>query len=69
MDSFKRNLQVALNVIAQGFEGRDVDHLSCIFESSGQSLLDEIVDGAEECGQGLARTGRSGDECVLPGFD
>src|SRR5215510_5877858 len=49
LNTFERLLQIALDVIAERFERRDVDDLSSIFKSTLDSLTYEIIDGREKC--------------------
>ena len=53
-----------MNVGAQRLERRDVDDPDFVGERLLETLAHEIIDGAEKCGERLARSGRRGDERV-----
>ena len=61
-DLRKRLLQVLLDVVAQGLERRDVDHVGVVLGRLRGG--DEPVDGPEKGRQGLAGTRGGGDERV-----
>ncbi len=65
----ERRFQVAVNVVRQGLERRDVNHLGRVGQAPFEPLADEVVDGREERGERLARAGRRGDQSVAPGLD
>ena len=45
LNSFERCLQIALNVVAERFQWRDVDYVRAVVEFSFESEPDEIVNG------------------------
>ena len=59
--------EVALDVVVQRLERRDVEQARCGLPA--QALFDEGVQPPEERGEGLARPGRCDDQGVLPGRD
>ncbi len=61
--------EVALDVVAERLEGRDVDDTGLVGEVAGFGLLDEGVDAAEEGRERLAGAGGRGDEDVAAGLD
>ncbi len=68
-DSGQRRFEIAVNVVGQRLERRDIDHLHRVGQGASHALAHQIVDGGEEGGQGLARAGRGGDQRVPPGLD
>lgn len=67
-DASQRLLQVDADVVGQRFQRRDIDHLGSIRQlaAGGQPLHHQGIDGGEEGGQGLARTGGRGDQGRKP---
>jgi hypothetical protein len=63
------NLQVALDVVAQRLEGRDVNDLDPFRQLSLEPIAQQPVDADQKRGQRLARAGRGGDQRVLAGGD
>ena len=68
-DLGERDLEVFLDVVAQRFERRDVQHFCAVRERAGGGLPDEAVDAAEKGGEGLARPGRRGNQRASPRED
>ena len=64
----QRRLQIALDVVRQGLERRDVDDLRLIGQGALQSLPHQGIDRREEGGECLARPGRRRDQHVPSGF-
>ena len=62
-------LEVALDVVAEGLQGRDVDDVDLVGERLLLGFADQAVDGDEEGGEGLAGAGGGGDEGVAAGDD
>ena len=58
--------QVALDVVRQGLEGRDVDDLGRLGQAAVQPGPDEAVQAGHEGGQGLAGAGGRGHQGVGP---
>ena len=52
-DAGKRCLQVALDVVRERLQGRDIDDLRLVRELAGEPLTDQPVDGRQESGQRL----------------
>ena len=68
-DAGQRRLEVAMNVVRQGLEGRDIDHLGRVGQTSFETLPDQIIDRRKECGERLARAGRGRDQRMAARFD
>ena len=66
-DPLQRGTEVALDVVGEGLERRDVDDPHARTEAVG--LAGQAVDPPQERGQGLARAGRSADQRVCAGRD
>ena len=62
-------LKVALDVVAQRLEGRDVDDVDGVFQRRFLRLSQEPVYAGEEGGERLAGAGGSGDEGIAAGDD
>ncbi len=56
-DAGQRAAKVALDVDGQGLERRDVQHAAALLGVGGRGCRGELVQGGEEGGQRLARTG------------
>lgn len=69
VDAVERAVQVAVDVVAQRLERGDVDDVCAVLEQAFEAELHEFVDGAEKCGEGLARARRRSDEGMLPCLD
>jgi hypothetical protein len=65
-DRLERTFEVPLDVVVQGFEGGDVKDADPWIEVPGEMLLNQMIDGPEECRQRLARAGWREDEGMLP---
>ena len=65
-DAGERQLEIAVDVVRQRLERRDVDHLRGIGQLAGDGLPHQPIDRREERRQGLARAGGRGDQCVAP---
>ena len=63
-DAAQRRLQVALHVVGQRLERRDIDDAHRVIERPGLRLADEFVDDGQKRGQRLAGPGRRGDQRV-----
>jgi len=62
-------LQVALNVVAEGLEWRDVNNVRLILQFTRNSALDEIINGRKKRRERLPRAGRGGNQCVVAVFN
>ena len=60
----KRHLQVALDVVGQCLQRRDIDHLGGVLELPIKRLADQPIDSPKESRERLARPGRRGNESV-----
>ena len=63
-DAGERFFEVDADIVGQRLERRDVEHAAAVFEPPvvGQAFAHQSVDGGEEGGEGLARTGWRGDQ-------
>ena len=61
--------QIFLNVVAQGFQGRDVEDFGAVLQFASQGFAHEAIDTCQEGGQGLAGAGGRGDQGGSPGED
>ena len=68
-DPASRLRKVLVDVGAERFERRDVDDPYFVRERTVQPLDEQIVRRDQERGEGLARTGRGGDERVAVSTD
>ncbi len=68
-DARERFLQVALDVVGQRLQRRDVDHLRGVGEIARQPFADQPVDRCQKRGQRLAGSGRRSDQCMPAGSD
>ena len=62
-------LEVALDVVAEGLKGGDVDDARTVLKVARLGLADELVDADEEGSERLAGAGGGGDEGRLTGVD
>jgi hypothetical protein len=68
-DARERRFQVALNVVGQRLQRRDVDDRRFVGQRTIDALPHEIVDGRKESGERLARAGRRRDQHVATRLD
>ena len=68
-DLGERAVQVALDVVAERLQRRDVHDLGAVGEAAGESLTHELVDAGEKRSERLAGAGRGGDERAPSGED
>jgi len=68
-DAGKRRFQVALDVVRQRLERRDVDDLGFVLEAAVEALPHQAIDGGEKGRQRLARPGRGGNQHVPAGLE
>ncbi len=68
-DAREGDLQVAVDVVVEGLQGRDVQHLHTARQRPIQPLAPQGIEAGEEGGQGLAGAGRRQDEGVTAGGD
>src|SRR4051794_31610543 len=64
-DLSARLCQIQMDVRAQRFERRDVDHPGLVGKGSIQTFPEELVQRVQECRQGLSGPGRSGNQRML----
>ena len=60
----QRNLQIALNVVAERFERRNVNDVSGVVEFSFDAEAHQIVNGGQKGGQSFTGTSRRGNQSV-----
>ena len=65
-NAVQRQLEVLMNIIGKSFQRRDVKHPDLIRERKLQTLVHELVDRCQECGQRLAGTGGRRDQRISP---
>ena len=58
-----------MDVVREGFEGRDVNDLRVRGQAAFDGLAEEVVDGDKEGGEGLAGAGGGRDERRVTGDD
>ena len=68
-DAGERRLQVALDVVRQRLERRDVDDVRLVREAPRGAFAHQRVDRGEERRERLARAGGRGDQCMAAGHD
>ena len=68
-DARQRRFEIAMNVVRQRLERRDIDDLRLVGQLSRQTLADEPIDRGKEGGERLAGAGRRGDQGVAAGLD
>jgi hypothetical protein len=68
-DAAKRRLQIAVHVVAQGFERRYVEHAGGVRQWPLETHAHQLVDGRVKGRQGLAGSGGRGDEGVAAAAD
>ena len=66
-DGGERLLEVLVDIRAERLEGRDVEDPHLVLETALEPFAQQLVDGVQEGGEGLARPGRGGEEGV-PAF-
>ena len=65
----QRRFQIAVDVVRQRLERRDVDDLGLVREAAVEPLPHQRVDRREKCRQRLAGAGRRGDQHVAAGLE
>ena len=65
LDALQGDLQVGVDIVAEGLQGRYVDDLGALWERSVLALADQVVDRRQEGRQSLARSRRRGDQRVF----
>ena len=68
-DLGQRYFQIAMNIVRQSLQRRDIDDLGFVGQLAGHSLSKQSVQAPQKGGQRLARTRRSGNQRVLSGGD
>src|SRR5262249_28956492 len=68
-DAGQRRFQVALDVVRERLERRDVDDLGFVLEAAVEPLPHQAVDGGEKGRERLARSGGGGNQHVPPGLE
>ena len=69
LDLSKRSVEVLLDVVGEGFEGRDVDDVRARFKGSFERGAKQLIDADEESGEGFAGACRSGDQSWIAAED
>ena len=65
----ERNLEIFLDVVAQGLQRRNVKHFGGVLQFSGQRFAHQTVDAGKKGGESLARSGGRGNYRGAPGQD
>ena len=68
-DAGKRRLQIAMDVIRQRFQRRNVNDMRFVGQRFLETLAHEVVERSHERGKGLAGSGRRCDQRVAAGLD
>src|SRR4029078_11991146 len=68
-DAGERNVEIAVDIVRQGLEWRDIDDLRLVTEPSLETLAHQAVDGAMEGGERLAGAGWRSDQHVAADLD
>ncbi len=70
-DAGQRRLEIDADVVGQRLERRDIDHQGLVGQAAVvvERLAHQLVDRAEEGGEGLARAGRRGHQGRAAGLD
>ena len=68
-DAGQGRFEIALDVVGERLERRDIDDLRLVPEFARDALPHQIVDRGHESGQGLARAGGGGDQRIAAGLD
>src|SRR5271166_3895269 len=68
-DAGKRFLEILMDVVAQRFERRDIEHSYFTFERSGEPVMKQLIEGSQKRSQRLARAGGRGNERVSAGLN
>ena len=65
----KRDFEIFLDVVAEGFERGDVENFGAVAQFASERLADKAVNAGQESGERFARSGRSRDQRGVPGED
>ncbi len=65
----QRDFEILLDVVAEGFERRDVEDFGAVLQVSGQGLANQAIDAGEKRGQRLAGAGGGRDQRGAAGKD
>ncbi len=65
----QRDLEIFLDVVAEGLQRRDVQNFRLISQRTGKSFADQPVDAGEKGGERFAGAGRRGNYRGFPGED
>jgi hypothetical protein len=63
------SFEILVNVIAQRLERRDIEDAGLVRQAEGGALVDQFVDGVQECRQCLAGTRGCGNQRMPAGTD
>src|SRR5262249_53086708 len=61
-DAVERNVKIAMDVVGESLQRRDIDDLRFVLEPAVETLANETINGAEESGKCLAGASRRGDQ-------
>ena len=65
LNALQRLLQVALNVIAESLQRRNVNNVRLVLQFPGDAALHEIIDRRKKGRECFSRAGRSGNQSVM----
>ena len=65
----ERHVEIAVDVVRERFQRRDIDDLRLILEAISEPLAHQAIDGTEEGGERLAGAGRRGDQHIAASLD
>ena len=68
-DAGQGTREIAVDVVGEGLQRRDIDDLGLIGQAARQPLAQQPVDGGEKGGERLAGARGRGDQGVAPGLD
>ena len=68
-DAGQRSVEIFADVVRQRLQWGDVDNLGLVPQRAVKSLAHQTVDRRHEGSQGLAGTGRGGNQHIVPGLD
>ncbi len=68
-DPHQRASQIAIDVVRQRLQRRDIDDARLVREGAGESVPDQAVDRCEKCRERFSGARRRGDEHVLACLD
>src|SRR5260370_3673128 len=65
----ERSLKIALNIIGQRSQGRDIDDVGLVPQFSSECKSKQRIETCQECRESFSGTGRGRNKRVLPGLN